>query len=105
MHGKVFFLSDHWDDFLLRWDHVEQQGWGTQARFDPARIVSLQFAVKPPNLPADFWVDDIAYVTEPDAAKLAAAIHAEPVAAPAPPPTTPHSPLPAGKATGSGKSP
>lgn len=85
VHGKVFYLTDRWDEYLVRWDRVEQQGWGTQARFDPARIVSLQLAVKPKELPADFWIDDIAFVTDREADTLAAAIRAQPVAEPKPP--------------------
>jgi hypothetical protein len=78
LYGKVVYLTDRWDDYLVRWDRLEQQGWGTEARFSPARIVSLQFAVKPADLPADFWVDDIAFVGERDAEALAAALRAQP---------------------------
>jgi hypothetical protein len=84
VHGKVFFLTDRWDDYLVRWDRLEQQGWGNQARFDPARIVSLQLAAKPKDLPADFWIDDVAFVNEREADVLAASIRAEPVTDPKP---------------------
>jgi hypothetical protein len=59
VHTKIVYLSDHWDDYVVRWDRLEQGGWGAQARFDPARVLNLNFAVKPKELPADFWVDDI----------------------------------------------
>jgi hypothetical protein len=84
VHGKVYFLSDRWEDYLVRWDRLEQQGWGTQARFDPGRVVSLQLSVKPRDLPADFWIDDIAFVSDREAEALAAAIRAQPVADPRP---------------------
>jgi len=84
VHGKVYFLTDRWEDYLVRWDRLEQQGWGTQARFDSGRVLSLQFSVKPRDLPADFWVDDIAFVTDREAEALAAAIRAQPVADPRP---------------------
>ncbi len=80
VHGKVFYLTDHWDDYLVRWDRLEQQGWGAQARFDPARVVSMGFSVKPQDLPADFWIDDVAFVNDREAEALAASIHAQPVA-------------------------
>jgi hypothetical protein len=67
LHTKVIYLSDHWDDYVVRWDRLEQGGWGTEARFDPARVLDLNFGVKPKDLPIDFWVDDIAvipYATE-----------------------------------------
>ncbi len=84
VHGKVFYLTDRWDDYLVRWDRLEQQGWGTEARFDPARVVSMQFAVKPRDLPADFWIDDVTFVTEREADALAATLRAQPVADPRP---------------------
>ena len=94
VHGKVVYLSDRWDDYLVRWDRLEQQGWGTEARFDPARIVSLQLAVKPPDLPVDFWIDDLSFVAEPEAQALAARLRALP-AAPAPGSTPAKGALPA----------
>ncbi len=92
VHGKVFFLTDRWDEYLVRWDRLEQQGWGTQVRFDPARIVSMQLAAKPKDLPVDFWIDDIAFVGDREADTLAAAIRAQPVADPKPPADRPSTP-------------
>ena len=97
VHGKLVYLSDHWEDYLVRWDRLEQQGWGTEARFDPARIVSLQLAVKPPDLPVDFWIDDVSFVAEPEAQALAAKLRSLP-APPAPQPKgSPQAPAAAGK--------
>jgi hypothetical protein len=62
VHTKLVYLSDHWDDYVVRWDRLEQGGWGAQARFDPARVLNLNFAVKPKELPADFWIDDITLI-------------------------------------------
>jgi hypothetical protein len=78
VHGKVIYLSDRWDDYLVRWDRLEQGGWGTEARFDPARIVSLQLSAKPQNLPADFWIDDISFVTQREADALNATLRTQP---------------------------
>jgi hypothetical protein len=85
VHTKVVYLNDHWDDYFVPWNRLGQGGWGAQARFDPARIVSLQFAAKPADLPADFWIDDVAFVAPGEAEALAAAQHAQP-APPAPSP-------------------
>jgi hypothetical protein len=52
-----------------------------QARFDPARLVGLSFSVKTKDLPVDFWVDDVAFVTAHEAEALALAEHAQPAAA------------------------
>jgi hypothetical protein len=77
-HGKVVYLSDRWADYVVPWDRLEQQGWGTQARFDPARIVSLSFTARAKDLPIDFWLDDLAFVTAPEANALIAADRAQP---------------------------
>ncbi len=108
VHGKVVYLSDRWDDYLVAWNRLEQGGWGTQARFDPARVVSLQFMVKPQDLPVDFWLDDLAFVDQHEADALAAAQHAQPAPPPPAPATTAdaaHKPLAAGAAAAAKKPP
>ena len=80
-HSKVFFLSDRWADYFVPWTRLQQGGWGVQARFDPARLVGLSFSVKTKDLPVDFWVDDVAFVTAHEAEALALAEHAQPAAA------------------------
>ena len=69
--GKVFFLSDRWEEYSVRWDRLQQGGWGAEARFDPARLLALNFAVDPKGLPVEFWLDDIEFTTGdgPTAAK------------------------------------
>jgi len=68
-HGKLFMLSDTWDEYVLRFDRVQQGGWGTEARFDPARVLDLNFLVAPKDLPADFWIDEIEFVAAAPAGK------------------------------------
>ncbi len=58
-HGKSFTLGDRWETYSVRWDRVEQEGWGAEARFTPSRIVQLLIKATPRNLPIDFWVDDL----------------------------------------------
>jgi hypothetical protein len=58
-HGKVFMLSDHWETYTMRWDRVQQEGWGAEARFTPSRLVQFLIKVAPKSLPIDFWVDDV----------------------------------------------
>ncbi|HEY2409316.1 MAG TPA: hypothetical protein VGI10_25095 [Polyangiaceae bacterium] len=60
--GKLIMLSDHWDDYLVTWDRLQQGGWGTEVRFDPARVLGIEFSVGVKLLPADFWLDDIEFV-------------------------------------------
>jgi hypothetical protein len=58
-HGKLILLSDAWDSYEMRWEKLEQGGWGTEARFTPERLVNLHFNVDVKALPIDFWLDDI----------------------------------------------
>ncbi|HEV8246545.1 MAG TPA: hypothetical protein VGP93_12290, partial [Polyangiaceae bacterium] len=74
-YGKVFTLSNHWEDYIVRWDRLQQGGWGHEARLDPARMLGLGFSAGPKELPIDFWVDDIEFVNADASA---------PVPAPAP---------------------
>jgi hypothetical protein len=60
--GKVITLSDHWDEYVVPWDRLQQGGWGTEVRFDPARVLGVGFAIDVKALPADFWIDDIALI-------------------------------------------
>jgi len=72
-YGKVVHMSQCWDEYLVRWDQLQQGGWGNEARFDPARVIQLAFTARVEDLPADFWLDDIALVTAKEADALAAA--------------------------------
>ena len=58
-HGKVFLLSDAWDTYDMRWEKMQQGGWGTEARFTPERIVNLGINVDVKALPIDLWLDDV----------------------------------------------
>ncbi len=72
-HGMSVHLTDRWDDYIVRWDRVQQGGWGTDARFDPTRLLGLNFSVSTKDLPADFWVDDIEFISSQQANAPAAA--------------------------------
>jgi hypothetical protein len=74
--AKFIMLSDHWDDYLVTWNQLQQGGWGTEVRFDPASVVAFEFSVGVKQLPADFWVDDIELV--PKAAQPVPAAPAAP---------------------------
>jgi hypothetical protein len=68
-YGKLLFLTDAWQEFQIPWDKLQQEGWGAQARFDPARLIQLAFKADVKNLPVDFWVDDIMFLPKAGAAK------------------------------------
>jgi len=63
-HAKSFLLSDHWDSYELRWEKLQQGGWGTEARFTPERIVTVGIHVDVKALPIDFWVDDLELIAK-----------------------------------------
>jgi hypothetical protein len=83
-HGAMVFLEDHWTDYVVPFDKLQQGGWGAQARFDPTRLLGLSFAVKVKDLPVDFWLDDLAFVTAQEAAALVAAERTQPTTLKAP---------------------
>ena len=58
--GKVIRLGERWEDHVVLWEQLQQGGWGTEVRFDPARVLGLGFSVGIAALPADFWIDDVA---------------------------------------------
>jgi hypothetical protein len=68
-YGKILFLTAEWQEFSIPWDKLQQEGWGAQARFDPARLISLGFKVAVKDLPVDFWIDDVTFTPKPGSAK------------------------------------
>ncbi len=59
-HGKVLLLSDEWQQFTLQFDQLNQEGWGTPASWDAAKVVGLQFKAGANN-DFDFWVDEVGF--------------------------------------------
>ncbi len=62
LHGTIIHLSDDWRVREVRWDQLQQGGWGKSVRFDPRRILGIEFAASPKYLPADFWVNDFSWI-------------------------------------------
>jgi hypothetical protein len=71
-HGKLFLLSDAWDSYEMRWEKMQQGGWGQEARFTPERIVNVAFNVDVKNLPLDVWLDDVELIPLAATAPVAA---------------------------------
>jgi hypothetical protein len=59
-HGKVLLLTDEWQQFTLPFDQLNQEGWGTPASWDAAKVVGVQFKVAK-GVDFDFWVDEIGF--------------------------------------------
>lgn len=60
-HSRIVTLTPEWQAYEVRWDRLQQGGWGSEARFDPQRLLSLNFSVQPESMPVDIWVDDIEF--------------------------------------------
>lgn len=61
-HGKLLFLSESWQELFIPWEKLQQEGWGAEARFDPAKLLQIGFQARSKEMPVDFWVDDISFV-------------------------------------------
>lgn len=72
-HGKPLTLSDHWEAYSMRWDRVQQEGWGAEARFTPSRVVQLSIKADLKSLPSDFWVDDLELIPKDEGGAAATA--------------------------------
>jgi hypothetical protein len=60
-HRKTIFLTDEWAEYTVEWSQVQQGGWGAEVRFDPERILGINFVVGVADVPANFWIDDVAF--------------------------------------------
>jgi hypothetical protein len=74
-HGKLIDLKSEWSEYVVRFDRLQQGGWGTEARFNPATLTNVSFHSDSKSMPVDFWVDDIEFVPKgaPQAQQAAAA--------------------------------
>jgi hypothetical protein len=71
-HGKLFLLGDTWDSYEMRWEKMQQGGWGTDARFTPERVVNVAINVDVKSLPIDLWLDDVELIPKAEAGAPAA---------------------------------
>jgi hypothetical protein len=61
VHVKKVELSARWETYEVNWSDVVQRGYGMPP-FDPSRLNSLQFLVRPEDTPYDLWFDDIRFL-------------------------------------------
>jgi hypothetical protein len=71
-HGKLFLLSDAWDTYEMRWEKMQQGGWGKEAVFTPERVVNLSFNVDVKHLPVDIWIDELELIPKAAPAQASA---------------------------------
>jgi len=60
LHGMLLNLTEQWQQFVLPFDQLNQEGWGTPAAWDAMTTTGLQFRVNA-NVDFDFWVDEIGF--------------------------------------------
>lgn len=62
-YGKVVRIKEGWNDYRIRWEELQQEGWGNDVRFDKERLMNVNFSAKTAQLPVDFWIDDLKFLT------------------------------------------
>jgi hypothetical protein len=82
-HGKVIRLEESWRDYYVRWEDLQQEGWGKDSRFDTTRLLALNFTAAPAMLPIELWVDDVAFIEKGEVAPAAPTPTPTPATAPA----------------------
>jgi hypothetical protein len=63
-HGVTYPLTREWKHYEVRWKDLAQRGFGAAVPFDPRSLYSLEFAVSENQPPFDFWIDDVAFLTD-----------------------------------------
>lgn len=61
-YGKLVRIKEGWNTYQIRWDQLQQEGWGTDARFEVERLMNINFSAKTNALPADVWIDDLRFL-------------------------------------------
>ena len=51
-----------WQVREVRFDRLQQGGWGKSVRFDPTRLLSLEFRAAPDKMPVEVWLDDFEWI-------------------------------------------
>lgn len=60
-HTTALTLKDDWTLYELPWSVFKQRGFGTPAALHPDSIMAVQFAFDSPDLPIDFWLDEVSF--------------------------------------------
>lgn len=61
-HRKPVDLTRDFALYRVRWEELEQTGYGAAVVFDPARILALDFGIDPADTPFDLWIDDVRFM-------------------------------------------
>jgi len=67
-YGKLVRIKEGWNEYRVRWEELQQEGWGNDVRFDNQRLMNINFSAKTGHLPADLWIDDLKFLAADGAA-------------------------------------
>lgn len=59
-YGTTINLTNTWQEFVIPFSSLAQEGWGAVVAFSPSEAIGLQFQVAQGQA-FDFWIDDIAF--------------------------------------------
>ncbi len=54
-------LNEQWTLYELPWSQFKQRGFGTPVPFRQDAVMGVQFAFDSPELPVDFWLDEVSF--------------------------------------------
>jgi hypothetical protein len=61
-HSAPLDLTRAWRRHSIRWEELEQAGWGRRLAFDPARLLALSVSVQSADTPSEFAIDDVRFI-------------------------------------------
>jgi len=79
-YGKLVRIKEGWNRYEVRWEKLQQEGWGTDVHFDKDRLMNINFSAKTQHLPVDFWLDDLKFLSKAEPAPVAESEQPAPVA-------------------------
>jgi hypothetical protein len=62
----IFLADASWYECTVRFDDLDQAGWGTPVAFDPHAILTVQFNVETWQLPYDLKLDGLQFAANPN---------------------------------------
>jgi len=60
-HTTALTLTNDWKLYELPWSVFKQRGFGAPVVLDPGSVMAVQFAFDTPDLPIDFWLDEVSF--------------------------------------------
>jgi len=61
-HSAPLDLTRGWRRYQIRWEQLEQAGWGRRLAFDPARLLALSVSVQSADTPSELAIDDVRFI-------------------------------------------